>query len=192
MTFAPFTQAQEWKSSVHALNLSQPDPYTCQAACIAMAVGVSDVMTIRRKLDKLPGVAGSTTNMGSVLKSYIGKRYSFNGKASLNEISHYLKGGELLIIHGWFTGSGHVIVLDGFKDPANGLDQYNVKDPWSEFDGPSWRYNNPGVEFYDGFYSSAIIYAACVAGTSVWDAARQYKQPIDYTLKAAWVHRIMP
>jgi hypothetical protein len=183
---------KEWKTDVHALNLSQPDAHTCQAACIAMAVGDKSVLGVRRKLDKLPGAAGSTTNMGAVIKSYIGKRYVYNHAASLYEISEWLKGGELLITHGYFTGSGHVIILDGLKDPSNGPDLFNVKDPWSEFDGPSWSYNNPGVQFYDGFYSAHIIYAACVASESVWQASRLYKAPLDYTKKGAWVHRIMP
>lgn len=192
MTTSSFPRTEEWKTSVHALNLSQPDAQTCQSACIAMAVGDKNVLGIRRKLDKLPGAAGSTTNMGTVIKSYVGKRYVYNGNASLQEIISYLKGGELLITHGYFTGSGHVIVLDGFKDPSNGPDLFNVKDPWSEFDGPSWSYNNPGVQFYDGFYSAHTVYAACVVGASVWDAARQYKAPLDYNAKGAWVHRIMP
>ena len=55
--------SQEWKTAVHALNLSQPDASTCQSACIAMAVGDKDVLGVRRKLNRLPGAAGDTTNM---------------------------------------------------------------------------------------------------------------------------------
>jgi hypothetical protein len=183
---------KEWKTTVHALNLSQPDPYTCQSACIAMAVGDKDVIGIRRKLDRLPGDAGNPANMGAVLKGYVGKRYIYNPAASLDDIIGYLKAGEFLITHGWFTGSGHVIALDGVKEPTNGTYSFNVKDPWSEFDGPIWRYNNPGVNFYDGFYSVNIIYAACVAGVSRWDAAQKYNSDPDYKLKNAWVHRILP
>jgi hypothetical protein len=157
-----------------------------------MAVGVPDVISIRRKLDRLPGEAGSPTNMGAILKGFVGKRYIYNPTASLNEIIGYLKAGEFLITHGWFTGSGHVIALDGVKEPTNGTYSFNVKDPWSEFDGPGWRYNNPGVNFYDGFYSVNIIYAACVAGVSRWDASQKYKSAPDYNLKKAWVHRILP
>lgn len=183
---------KEWKTAVHALNLSQPDPYTCQSACIAMAVGDKDVIGIRRKLDRLPGEAGSPANMGAVLKGFVGKRYIYNPTASLDDIIGYLKAGEFLITHGWFTGSGHVIALDGVKEPTNGAYAFNVKDPWSEFDGPLWRYNNPGVNFYDGFYSVNIIYAACVASVSRWDASQKYKSTPDYNLKKAWVHRILP
>jgi hypothetical protein len=157
-----------------------------------MAVGDRDVIGIRRKLDRLPGEAGSPANMGSVLKGYVGKRYIYNPAASLNDIVGYLKAGEFLITHGWFTGSGHVIALDGVKEPTNGAYSFNVKDPWSEFDAAYWRYNNPGVKFYDGFYSDNIIYAACVAGVSRWDAAKKYNSDPDYKLKNAWVHRILP
>jgi hypothetical protein len=184
--------SQEWKTTVHALNLSQPDASTCQSACIAMAVGDKDVLGVRRKLNRLPGAAGDTTNMGKVIRGYIGDRYIYNNTASLNDIVGYLKAGEFLITHGYFTGSGHVIALDGVKLKADATYAFNVKDPWSEFDGPSWTYNNPKSTFYDGFYSDKTIYAACMPSVSVWDAAQWYDRRPDYNLKRAWVHRILP
>ena len=156
-----------------------------------MAVGVKDVYAIRQKLVSR-GEAGSPATMGQILRGYLGKRYIFDESASLNDLARYLKDGELIITHGWFTSSGHVICLDGLKEGSSRL-TFNVKDPWSEFDGPSWSYNKPAVHFYDGFYSDKIIYAACVAGTSRWDAATRYRgESIKYDLPQAWAHRILP
>jgi hypothetical protein len=181
----------EWATRVKALNLSQPDASTCQSACIAMAVGDPDIRGIRARLVAL-GDAGAPVNMGRVLRAYLGGKYVFNGAASLDDAIGYLKAGEFLITHGWFTRSGHVICLDGTKLIDGGKFSFNVKDPWSEFDGPTWSYNRPSIKFFDGFYSDRIIYAACVAGASRNDAAARYNAKPDYAHKAMWVHRILP
>jgi hypothetical protein len=190
---APNQMQSEWGTKVRALNLSQPDGSTCQSACIAMAVGTKDIYDIRGQLLRL-GEAGHPSNMGQVLRRYKGSKYIYDESASISDMVTYLKSGEFLITHGWFTSSGHVIALDGVKVDENNRSAFNVKDPWSEFDGPSWSYNNPSVKFFDGFYSDRIIYAACVAGTSKWDAANRYSsnQIPNINLGQAWVHRILP
>ena len=181
-----------FSTQVSALNLSQPDASTCQSACIAMAVGDKNIRGIRNKLTSI-GVAGDTAVMGKVIRDY-GVNYEFDDNASLSEMRDWLRAGEFLITHGWFTGSGHVICLDGvYVDPDTLSYKFDVKDPWSEFDAASWSYNKPGVKFYDGFYSSHLIYASCVAGVSVPHAASLYKaKSLDSNRKGAWVHRIKP
>jgi len=184
----------EWGTKVHALNLSQPDGSTCQSACIGMAVGVNDVYDIRSQLLRL-GEPGHPSIMGQVLRRYKGKKYIFDESASINDMAAYLKAGEFLITHGWFTRSGHVIALDGVAEKVGkpGSVEFNVKDPWSEFDGPSWSYNKPWAKFYDGFYSDRLIYASCVVGMSRNDAAQCYKsEPVQPHVGQAWVHRILP
>jgi hypothetical protein len=157
-----------------------------------MSTGNKDIYDIRSQLLKL-GDAGHPSNMGQILRRYKGKKYIYDESASIGDMVRYLKDGEFLITHGWFTDSGHVIALDGVK--ATGVIgagyAFNVKDPWSEFDGPSWSYNKPAVNFFDGFYSDRIIYASCVVGTSRWDAARCYTGKIQSDLGRAWVHRIL-
>lgn len=182
----------EWTTKIKALNLSQPDSITCQSACIGMAVGDRDVRGIRRKLLSY-GTAGSPDVMGRVIRSY-GRPYQFVSNASLNDVYGWLKAGEFLITHGWFTGSGHVICLDGLKvirarPPIRYM--IDVKDPWSEFNAAAWRYDLGG-KFYDGFYSDGLIYAACVAGTSSANARRIYNEgSINTAQKGMWVHRFL-
>lgn len=177
-----------WKASLIALNLSQPDASTCQAACIAMAVRDKDILSVRRKL-LAKGIAGDPAVMGRVARDY-GANYTYEGDASLDDVFGWLKAGEFLITHGWFTGSGHVICLDGLKvDPKSGRYSIDVKDPWSEFDGPSWSYNGT-AKFFDGFYSELIIYAACVASASVASARAAYRAgAVDRKRGGMWVHR---
>lgn len=192
-----------YRTAVRAMNISQPDAYTCQAACIGMAISDPDVRKIRAGLDRIAvemssrsrGVhsAGSTSVMGAYLKSKIGDRYEFDIDASLHEMKSWLQNGEFLITHGWFTGSGHVICLDGIEVDSRTMSfRFDVKDPWSEFNAPAWAYNI-NKNFYDGYYSSYCIYAACVASASVSDAARIYRsKQIDPSRRGAWVHRIKP
>ena len=180
----------QWKTRVKALNLSQPDGYTCQSACIAMAVGDKNILGIRRKLFATGKAAGDPLAMGQVIRAYKNVNYIYDSNASLEKVYGWLKQGELLITHGWFTNSGHVIVLDGLsQNPTSKAYSLDVKDPWSEFDGPSWSHKKPG-NFFDGFYNETIIYAACVAGTSASSAAVIYKnQGLDRKRGGMWVHR---
>jgi hypothetical protein len=172
--------------------LSQPDPYTCQSACVGMATNETNIYGIRQRLESL-GDPGSPQNMGVILRERLGDRYSFDDNACLSECRDWLKAGEFLITHGWFTGSGHVVAMDGVEvDPQTLSYKLNMRDPWSEFDAKSWAYPYPSDRF-DGYYSSYIIYAACVVGQSVWDAAAAYRRgELDSMRKGAWVHRIRP
>lgn len=172
--------------------IEQPDSQTCQSACLKMAGVPLDVMSIRQSLLSL-GDAGSPQNMGLVAKRYLGARYSFDEDASLKDCQKWLKDGEFLITHGWFTGSGHVIGLDGLELDEKSLSyRLNVKDPWGEFNASRWAYNLPGNS-YDGFYSSWLIYAACVAGKSQLDAESIYRRgELDSSKGGMWVHRIKP
>lgn len=170
-------------------NVSQPDPYTCQSACISMVTG-DDVNSIRLAL-LAGGQAGDPYNMGRILRSKLGDRYSFIADASLRQIRGWLRDGDFLITHGWFTPSGHVIGLDGIKiDQSLMGDRISVKDPWSEFNGASFKYDLGG-DFFDGFYSSYLIYATCVASGSYSHARQIYKRgELNSSLENAWVHRI--
>lgn len=176
-----------WRTKVEALNLSQPDSQTCQAACIGMAVGDRDIRGIRMNLQRL-GTAGSPSVMASVIREYSGVNYSYEANATLAQARQWLQTGELLITHGWFTPSGHVLVLDGCTS-----DRFDVKDPWSQFNEETFRYDL-GSKFFDGYYSDLLMYATCVAGTSCQDARNLHKRSVqvDYNRKGMWVHRFRP
>jgi hypothetical protein len=182
-----------YQSALAALNLSQPDASTCQSACVAMAIRNPDIAAIRAKLVSMPEGAGRPANMGVILRAKYGGRYIFDNNASLNDCRDWLKGGEFLITHGWFTRSGHVICLDGLELDAKTLGyRFSVKDPWSEFNAPSWIYSG-GSRFFDGYYSSRCIYAACVKSQSVYDAKAIYRRgELDSARQGAWIHRIRP
>lgn len=186
------------KSSVKKHNVSQPDPYTCQSACVAMAIGDSDVYRIRKALESR-GVAGDPAVMSWYLNRKLndplaGNRHIFDDNASMSEMREWLRNGEFLITYGWFTGSGHVVGIDGISiDTSTMSYKFDMADPWSEFDFQEWAYNNPSIKFFNGYYSPLGIYAACVASSSVDHAAQIYRAgSFDSNHKGAWVHRILP
>jgi hypothetical protein len=172
--------------------LSQPNAYTCQSTCIAMAAGRTDIMQIRARLAAMPGGAGSPYNMGVILKEHFGDRYIFDDNACLSEVREWLKAGEFLISHIWASDSGHVICLDGVTiDPKTLGYKFSVKDPYGEFDFSSWSYDSSTVDSFDGDYSSYGIYAAGVAGQSKSDSIAIYqRRELDSMRKGAWIHRI--
>jgi hypothetical protein len=179
-------ERKRWVTEIKALNLSQPDASTCQAACIGMAVGDRDIAGIRRRL-AARGTAGDPGVMAAVIREY-GRPCKYESNASLAKCCEWLKAGEFLITHGWFTGSGHVICLDGLKDAGDNY-VFDVKDPWSEFNTVTWRYDL-GSQFFDGFYSDLLVYATCVAGTSAGTARSTYNRgKVDVNRGGMWVHR---
>jgi lysozyme len=181
-------ERRQWVTQIKALNLSQPDAFTCQSASIGMGVGDRDVAGIRRKL-VARGTAGDPAVMAAVIRTY-GRPYRYESNASLAKCREWLKNGEFLITHGWFTGSGHVICLDGLQRASSAY-RFDVKDPWSEFNAASWRYDLGG-KFFDGFYSELLIYATCVASTSVGTAQSIYRQGrVDANRGGMWVHRFL-
>lgn len=189
----PDTSRTEWATLVQALNLSQPDARTCQSTCLAMATGNRDIWAIRRRLEAMgdPGDPAVMSRYVRGLKPPV--PYEYTANACLEDVYTWLKAGEFLITHGWFTNSGHVICLDGLRANTDGSESISVKDPWSEFDAASWSYPHTS-RFYDGYYSDRCIYAACVAGASMTDAARLYRQgaAVDTRRGGMWVHRFRP
>ena len=173
---------------------SQPNEFTCQSTCVAMALGLTDIMAVRHQLEAI-GDPGNPATMGKYLSAHLSppSTYQFDFNASLSQVQDWLKAGEFLILHNWLTGAGHVIAIDGVETDSSNLSyRFSVRDPWSEFNFASWSYNGDSVGFH-GFYSSYGIYAACVAGQSKIDAAAVYSRgELDSNRGGAWVHRIKP
>lgn len=185
-----------FRTRVRVSNIPQPDAVTCQSTCLAMAFGDKgeSVYVIRQALLEI-GPAGDPQVMATYARQRINSsrpdlRYRLELDASLHDCVEWIQNGEFLIVHGWFTRSGHVICLDAVEaDLRTGSIRFSVKDPWGEFDFPRWRYYTHS-NFYDGFYSAFGLYAACVAGQSVEHARRLYHQrKLDTRQRGAWVHR---
>ena len=172
--------------------LTQPDARTCQSTCIAMALDQTedDIHDVRSALEAI-GEPGDPAVMGEYLRAKLGDRYNFEIAASINDMIGWLKNGEFLITHGWFTDSGHVIGLNGVEPDQKTLGiRFKVYDPWSEFNFTDWAYDNDSIGF-QGAYSAKGIYAAAIVGNSKQDAEMVYSQTgLDINRAGAWIHRI--
>ena len=182
------TTVPEYLKAIRNGPISQPDGVTCQSTCIAAAIGgETSIEHVRDALSQI-GEPGDPSVMGQYLRAFFGDRYSYHSNASIDDMRSYVDAGSVLITHGWFTDSGHVICIDGVD-----LKGFRVMDPWEEFHGFEWQYLSD-VDAFQGIYSDDLIYAACVAGESRSDAHFIYLkgEDIDRLRGGAWVHRIAP
>ena len=181
------TTCSEYLKAIANGPLSQPNGYTCQSTCIcAVMGGEPSIGDVRDALFQI-GNPGSPDVMGQYLTAHFGDRYSYHSAASINDIRSHIDAGCVDIIHGWFTGSGHVVIIDG--EDSTG---FRMMDPNYEFEASTWTYPSEEQGF-QGIYSDLLIYAACVAGESKDDAHNIYSAgAIDRTKGGAWVHRISP
>lgn len=169
--------------------VAQPNAYTCQSACIAKVLGTTDVEGIRAALEAI-GAPGSPETMGEYLKSRV-RSYKFLMSGSLEDAKEALDDGCVIITHGWFTGSGHVIALVGYEpDPRTLSYRFIIDDPWMEFSFPDALFipNSSGDNVR---YSSYGIYAYCVTSSSYEHAVQTYAQgKLLSSEKGAWLHLI--
>jgi len=169
--------------------VAQPDPYTCQSACIAKVLGTTDVKEVRAELEAI-GTPGDPAVMGQYLKSRV-KSYKFLSTGSLLDAKDALDDGFVIITHGWFTNSGHVICLVGHEPDQKTLSyRFIVDDPWAEFSFSDAQYISDSVG--DNVrYSSYGMYAYCVASSSHKHAGQIYAEgKLLSSEKGAWLHII--
>lgn len=181
------TTCSEYLKAIANGPISQPDGVTCQSTCICAAIG-GDVSIghIREALFQI-GEPGSPDVMAEYLTAFFGDRYSYHSSASIDDMRAWINSGDVLITHAWFTGSGHVVCIDG-EDPTG----FRMMDPWDEFDASQWDYPEE-TQAFQGIYSDLLIYAACVSGNSRDNAHSIYLSgAIDRSKGGAWVHRIKP
>lgn len=173
---------ESFRSMVRLTNLEQPDESTCQSAVIAMLCGdnESQIYPIRRRLQAM-GAAGDPNVMARLLRERLGERYRLVTTANLAEVVGWLQQGYAIGTHGWHTGAGHVVLLDGVDIEPTGLcPRFSVKDPWGEFVGESWSFR-AGVRFYDGEISSLLAYCLFVLNHGVRHSRHAYRSG-DFSL----------
>lgn len=177
------------------LYVPQPNINLCQSACIAMALGTTDVFGIRSDLEAIAASQGAElTGDPSVMGEYLTSRvssYNFLLEGSLNDAKEALHNGCIVISHGWFTRPGHVILLFGYEPDMKTLSyRFIVHDPNGEYDFPRGVYDT-STSGANMRYSSYGVYATCVASLDYDHARAIYSEKrLDSNLQNAWLHII--
>ena len=156
-------------------NQYNPDG-SCSTTCIAMILKYYDV---KRKwgdhvqfedeiyqhfLDNAY-TDGSPEFMVRCIESYgIQDNYTSNGSFKL--VKEHIDKGNPVITHGYFTNSGHLIVLVGYNDTG-----FIVHDPYGEWFASGYKRNSPWKEDTLGkylHYSYNLIETACIINNTFW------------------------
>lgn len=84
-----------------------------------------------------------------------GIRDVFHMDATHAELKEHLASGNPAIVHGWFTTSGHIIVVRGYDDAAyGGRGAYIVNDPYGEYFKSGYDTSASGAKL---FYSYKMM-----------------------------------
>jgi Peptidase_C39 like family len=132
----------------------------------------------------------STGGIRRLIESF-GLLDNLTEESSLKDIDRALQGGKIVIIHGMFTSSGHIIVIRGLTDQGS----YYVNDPAGEWFPDGYDYNTGYGEDTKGknqIYSRRLIASACAAYT-LREALDNYKIWDDNQIESTsniWLHRI--
>ena len=170
---------------------------TCNVTSIAMALyylgirgdgsaGLPD--QLHERCDRLGLDRHSPDDLKKLVESFDGYHDNYTSTGTLDDIKKSIDAGVPCVIHGWFTGSGHIILIKGYTDSG----QFIVMDPAGE-----WFPN--GYDDYasgkNNFYSDRLILSAAI-GNSHEDALNLYDQwangiPVaDRQRQEIWLHRI--
>ncbi len=151
------------------------NPYgTCNVTSIAMCLaylGASRKHPDRRFPDELQDYCadhGLDRHEPDVLAKVVGVygcKDTFKTTASFEDVKEWLIQGSPVVVHGYFTRSGHIIVLIGYNN--NG---FIVNDPYGEL-----SYNGSDDSHYDIYangagltYSYNLIYEVCCTDNEFW------------------------
>lgn len=170
--------------------VEQPDAWTCQSACVAQMLGLDtdNVPQIRYALEQI-GEPGDPYVMGQYLRPRV-EFYDFKPNASLDDLVTALQRGFKCITHGWFTSSGHVISVVGYRADKTTLGTtFVVDDPWYEFDFSSGTYTRKSGD--NVLYSAVGMYSYCVASQSYEHARELYAaRSLSMLNRNMWLHTI--
>ncbi len=145
---------------------------TCVAMCMAKAgiVGDGSLPQLEDQLtQKMLKEGWNRQNPYHLQHLFTWKKVPsmFDPKATVEQVKQHLASGKPCITHGWFTPSGHIIVLKGYDDAA-----YNGRGAWICHD-PNGEWNADGYSHQQGagesvLYSYQMIRETCQTGGQFW------------------------
>ncbi|MEG4488822.1 C39 family peptidase [Microcoleus sp. D2_18a_B4] len=98
-------------------------------------------------------------DLAQVARRY-GIRDDFTVRGTFDGCKQHLKSGNPCIVHGYFTGPGHIIVLVGYDDKG-----FLVHDPYGEWFQTGYRTDLSGEYLH---YSYDLIQKTCAYDSQFW------------------------
>lgn len=139
-------------------------PYgTCNVTSVAMVLGYYGYPTAPDALTQACEDRGLDRHSEHVMKQLLeeqGLRDDLRYNWTIPQLLLELKAGHPVIIHGYFTESGHIIVLRGFEDNS----YFRVNDPYGEHFHTGYDTSKSGENL---LYSFGLIRETCQDATGI-------------------------
>jgi uncharacterized protein YvpB len=104
-------------------------------------------------------------DLAQIVRDYNAKD-SFDTHATIDAVKQWLAAGHPAVTHGFFTRSGHIVVLVGYDESG-----FLVHDPYGEWYASGYDRNAPGVMDTKGKflnYSYGLIERTCCTDNEFW------------------------
>jgi len=101
----------------------------------------------------------SPLDLAKLVRAY-GYQDDFQPDAKWDEVKDWLAAGNPIITHGWFTQSGHIIVIRGYNDRG-----WIVNDPYGEWYEWGYDTNRTGEDLT---YSYGMMSHVCGTDGDLW------------------------
>lgn len=99
----------------------------------------------------------SPDSLVKIVREY-GKTDRFSHYATIEQLEDHLDGGFPVALHGYFTPSGHIVVLVGYEQ-----DDFFVHDPYGEWFQTGYRADLPGA-----FQRHSYEFIREICGEELW------------------------
>lgn len=127
-------------------NVNRPSA-TCNITSLAMALSIRGIKgngkgqledQLFNKAASLGVSIHEPTGIKAVAESFSGIECVFRADGSIADIKAALDRGNVCVVHGYFTASGHIVAVVGYDDTSGHL---IVDDPWGEWYSTGYDYN---------------------------------------------------